>query len=414
VNVIVQTGLASLLRRAAARHEKLAWLAKLRGEAVASLQSSGLPTRRDEAWKYTDLAPVASLSFGAAPDRAATLPPPRAAQRAVFVNGRFEASLSTLPGFAAPLAARLDDAQGWLGTVAADGPLVAMNTALFEDGLVIDLPAGMAGGTLELLSLAASGDAPHGFHPRHLIRLGAGASLTLIESCAGEGRTLHNPVFEISVAEGATLTHARINEEDRAAFHLAAIHARVAARGTYDSFVLNLGGRLTRGEIHVALEGPEATAHLNGAQLLAGDQHADATTSLDHAAPNCPSRQVYKTVLSGRSRGVFQGKILVRQAAQKTDGYQMNQAMLLSETAEMDCKPQLEIYADDVKCSHGATIGALDEAQLFFLRSRGIPAAEARAMLVAAFLQEAVDGIQDETAREAVNAALARAQGAPA
>jgi Fe-S cluster assembly protein SufD len=340
------------------------------------------------------------------------LPPARAARRAVFVNGRFDAARSTLPGFAAPLTARLDAAEPWLGRIAGEGAVVALNTALFEDGLFLDLPAGTEGGTIELLSLASGGEAPHAFHPRHLIRLGAGARLTLIESCAGEGRTLHNPVFEIELCAGAHLTHARINEEDLAAFHLAAIHARVAARATYDSFVLNLGGRLTRGEIHVALEGEGASAHLNGAQLLAGDQHADATTSLDHAAPNCPSRQVYKTVLGGRSRGVFQGKILVRKPAQKTDGYQMNQALLLSDTAEMDAKPQLEIYADDVKCSHGATIGALDEGQLFFLRSRGIPAAEARAMLVAAFLQEAVDGIQDEAAREAVNAALAARQAA--
>jgi len=408
VNVIAETGLASLLRRDAARAGSHA---ALREAAIASLRATGLPTRRAEAWKYTDLAPIAALAWGEPPEAAVALPPARAAHRAVFVNGRLDAARSTLPGFAAALAARRDAA---IGTIAGEGAIVALNTALFEDGIVLELCAGLDGGTLELLSLASGGEAPHAFHPRHVIRLGAGARLTLIESCTGQGRTLHNPVFEIALDERAHLTHARINEEALDAFHLAAIHARVAARATYDSFVLNLGGRLTRGEIHVTLEGEGASAHLNGAQLLAGEQHADATTSLDHAAPGCPSRQVYKTVLSGRSRGVFQGKILVRKPAQKTDGYQMNQALLLSGTAEMDCKPQLEIYADDVKCSHGATIGALDETQLFFLRSRGIPAAEASAILVAAFLQEAVDGIQDEAAREAVQAALARAQGGPA
>jgi Fe-S cluster assembly protein SufD len=155
---------------------------------------------------------------------------------------------------------------------------------------------------------------------------------------------------------------------------------------------------------------------MNGVQLVADGQHADTTTALDHAAPDCASRQTYKTVLSGRSRGVFQGRIHVHQVAQKTDGYQMNQALLLSPEAEMDSKPQLEIYADDVKCSHGATVGALDDDQLFFLRSRGIPAAQARAMLVEAFVTEAVEAVEDATIREAALGALRawwRAQGVP-
>jgi Fe-S cluster assembly protein SufD len=219
--------------------------------------------------------------------------------------------------------------------------------------------------------------------------------------------TLHNPVFEIEVAEGATLVHARLNQEGREGFHLSNVHARVAAGGTYDNFTLNAGARLTRNEIHIALEDPKAAAHMNGAQLLAGGQHADTTTYLDHAAPDCASRQTYKTVLAGKSRGVFQGKILVRQAAQKTDGYQMNQALLLSPDAEMDSKPQLEIYADDVKCSHGATVGELDHDQLFYMRSRGVPEPVARSLLIQAFLQEAVEGVTDETAREALSRAVA-------
>jgi Fe-S cluster assembly protein SufD len=180
----------------------------------------------------------------------------------------------------------------------------------------------------------------------------------------------------------------------------------VGAGGTYDNFTLNAGARLVRNEIHVALNGPRASAHMNGAQLVGDGQHADTTTFLDHAAPDCPSRQTYKTVLAGRSRGVFQGKILVRQAAQRTDGYQMNQALLLSEHAEIDAKPQLEIYADDVKCSHGATVGALDDNQLFYLRSRGIPAEEARSMLVQAFLVEAVEGVTEPLAQAALAEAI--------
>jgi Fe-S cluster assembly protein SufD len=232
--------------------------------------------------------------------------------------------------------------------------------------------------------------------------------LTLIETSLGPAAAayLHNPVFEIAVAEGASLTHVRLQREGRAGFQLATVLAAVEAGGTYDNFTLNAGGRLVRNEIHAALRGPRAACHMNGAQLVADGQHADTTTFLDHAAPDCASRQTYKTVLAGRSRGVFQGKILVRQAAQRTDGYQMNQALLLSEEAEIDAKPQLEIYADDVKCSHGATVGALDEAQLFYLRARGIPAAMARAMLVEAFLTEAVEGVSDEAARAALDEAI--------
>jgi FeS assembly protein SufD len=273
----------------------------------------------------------------------------------------------------------------------------------------VTVPAGVEGGVLDLLSVASPTERPSAFHPRHLIRLEAGASLTVVETATGpeDGRYLHNPVFEIEVEEGATLTHARLQQEGPRGFWLSTVYARVAARGTYDNFTLNAGGQLVRNEIHTALVGPKGACHMNGAQLLGPGQHADTTTFLDHAAPDCASRQTYKTVLSGKSRGVFQGKILVRQPAQRTDGYQMNQALFLSPDAEIDSKPQLEIYADDVKCSHGATVGELDADQLFYLRARGIPEERARAMLVEAFLTEAVEGVSDPAARGALEAAVA-------
>jgi len=241
------------------------------------------------------------------------------------------------------------------------------------------------------------------------VSLGEGASLTLIETAAGPAaaRYLHNPVFEIEVAQGARMNHGRLQMEGQAAFFLSTVYARVATGGTYDNFTLNAGAKLARNEIHVALNGTKAEAHMNGVQLATDGQHLDTTTALDHAAPDCATRQTYKTVLSGRSRGVFQGKILVRQIAQKTDGYQMNQALLLSPDAEIDSKPQLEIYADDVKCSHGATVGALDSEQVFFLRARGIPEAQAKAMLVEAFLTEAVEAVADEDIRAALGTAVA-------
>ncbi len=384
-------------------------VAALRARAADTLRAGGLPSRRVEAWRYTDLAPVLRAEFsGSASTAAVALPAARAERRAVFVDGRFRADLSDLTGLdARPLSAVLGDVASRLNAVVSPSqPMVTLNAMLFEDGLVLDVAEGADAGPVELLSFA-SGEAAGSFHPRHLIRLARGARMTLIETATGaDAATLHAPVFEIEVAEDARLTHVRVQREAASAFHLAHIGVRVAAGGAYDGFVLNAGGRLARSETHLLLDGPRAEAHLNGAQLVADGAVADTTTSLDHAAPGCASRQTVKTVLAGKSRGVFQGKILVRREAQKTDGYQMNQALLLSGNAEMDSKPQLEIYADDVKCSHGATVGALDDDALFYLRSRGIPAGPAKAMLVRAFLQEAVDGVTDAVAREMLEEAV--------
>ena len=387
------------------------WVAALRAEAAAHFASAGLPGRKQEAWRYTDLSPVAQAGFTEALTLVTedpALPPMRAPFRAVFVDGRFAAGLSILPPWCRALASHLNEAEGWLSAPAQPLPVVSLNTMLFEDGLLLDLPAGTEGGALELLSLASHAERPIAFHPRHLFRIGAGASLTLIETSVGPNGAsyLHNPVFEISIACGATLSHIRIQREGRAGFQLSTVLAAVQAGGIYDNFTLNAGARLVRNEIHVALLGPKAACHMNGAQLAGDGQHADTTTYLDHVAPDCASRQTYKTVLAGKSRGVFQGKILVRQAAQRTDGYQMNQALLLSGDAEIDAKPQLEIYADDVKCSHGATVGALDEAQLFYLRARGIPVEAARAMLVQAFLVEAIEGVTHPLAQAALAEAM--------
>ena len=396
------------------RFSRAEWAA-LRADAAAHVAARGFPTRRVEAWKYTDLSPVAQAGFAeplTAVAGALTLPKQRSAARAVFVDGRFRADLSALDGLAyraASVAKHLDALEGMLGALAplADHPMTALNTLMFEDGLFLDVPAGVDAGHLELLSIAVDPGRPFAFHPRHVIRLGAGARLTLLETAmGGSAQYLHNPVFEIDLAEGAVLTHGRAQQEGEGAFHLSMIHARIAAEARYDTMAVSAGARLTRMEIHAALTGPKASCHMNSAQLAAGRAVVDTTTALDHAAPDCASRQTCKTVLAGQSRGVFQGKILVRREAQKTDGYQMNQALLLSEEAEMDSKPQLEIYADDVKCSHGATIGALDADSLFYLRSRGVPADQARSMLVQAFLHEAFEGLEDDVLREALTAAV--------
>ncbi len=379
-----------------------------RDAAAALVRRHGLPGRREEAWHYTRLNRVADTAFAPAlAGRAVALPASVAGldlPRLVFVDGVFRAELSVMPqGVAVATGAA---AIGNLARPESE-KLVAVNTMLASDGAALSVPAGVDAGTVLLVSLGGEGaDGPAAFHPRHAVSLGEGAALTLIEISAGVGRYLHNPVMEARIGAGATLTHLRLQDEAAEAFHLSTVYADVAEGAVYDSFALTLGARLARMEVHARLGGPRAMAHLNAAQLLAGSQHADFTTVVRHAAPATQSRQTVKNVLTGRSRGVFQGKIEVDRIAQKTDGYQMNQALLLSPDAEINSKPQLEIYADDVKCSHGATVGELDADQLFYLRSRGVPVSEARAMLVRAFLAEALDPIVHDVGRGLLEAAV--------
>ena len=408
----LREGAAAFLSRYEGLRARLPGDSEAREAGAAAFRARGLPGMREEAWHYTSLRPLAETRFAEpltpVADCAKLMArlPEIEAPRLLFVDGRFREDLSVVPSRASVRVG--GPAYGALAKPERD-QMVALNTMLAEDGATIEVAAGEDAGTLVLASLGTGGslDRPVAFHPRHAIRLGEGARLTLIEVALGDGAYLHNPVLEISVGAGATLTHLRLQDESRAAFHLSTVYADVAERGTYDSFALALGGRLARLEVHARLAGKGAAAHLNAAQLLGGTQHADFTTVVTHDAPHCASRQTVKNVLTGRARGVFQGKIEVARDAQKTDGYQMNQALLLSREAEIDSKPQLEIYADDVKCSHGATVGELDTEQLFYLRSRGIPEAEARAMLVRAFLAEALDPIAHDAGRAALEAAVA-------
>lgn len=408
----VLTGADGFLARYAALRDRLPGDIATRDAAAEAFRRTGLPGRRVEAWKYTDLRPIALAAFqepvGPDADCAALLAraPRIDAPRLVFVDGRFRADLSGPP---AGFFARFSDHPAF-GDAAhhEHEPLAALNAMLAEDGALLRLPAGSDGGLIHLISLATdTAGGPADFHPRHIMSMASGAKLTLLETSLGDGAYLHNPVTEIDIAAGATLTHIRLQDESLAAFHLSTLYVRVAGEGTYDSVVLNLGARTARTEIHADLAGPAAAVHLSAAQMLAGTQHADITTVVRHDAPRGTSRQTVKNVLADRSRGVFQGRIEVARAAQKTDGYQMNRALLLSPDAEIDTKPELEIFADDVKCSHGATVGELDAEQLFYLRSRGIPDAEARSILIRAFLAEALEPV----AHEAVRAALEHAIG---
>jgi len=358
---------------------------------------TALPTKKLEAWRYTDLKALAAISFSeAAPAAVPDDLPDLGIPRVVFINGAYNAALSTPPDFLAAFAA-VDEASSL--------PLALINAEHARDGMTITVPPGVDAGAMLLVSYATAA-APLAFHPRHRVTLGAGSALTIIEAAIGQGVYWHNPVTDIAVHENATLAHYRLQDESADSFHLATIRVEIAAGAAYNNFTSVIGARISRAEIHATLWGPKATAHLNAAQLLGGQQHGDFTSIVAHDAPHCSSRQTVKSVLDGHARGVFQGRIEVARIAQKTDGYQMNQAILLSDNAEIDIKPELEIFADDVKCSHGATIGALDPEQVFYLRSRGIPERQARAMLIRAFLTEALEPVTHEGAREMFETAI--------
>lgn len=410
MSAVEAVGAAGFLARYEGLKDRLPGDSVARAAAAAAFRQIGLPGRRDEAWKYTNLRPLTEAAFAeplspVTDGRHLDAVPRLAAARLVLIDGRYRPDLSDAPDIEfATLAERPE-----IGAVGSDLPMVALNAMLAEDGIVLDVPVGVDAGTIQLASLAtpAPGRAT-GFHPRHVIRLARGARLVLIETAQGEGKYLHNAVFELHLAQGADLSVLRMQDESPEAFRFSTTIAEVGEGAHFESFLLSLGARLARTEMHVRLAGADASTHLGAAQLLAGTQHVDFTTVVRHEAPRGASRQTVKNVLTGRSRGVFQGRIEVARAAQKTDGYQMSQALLLSPDAEIDTKPELEIFADDVKCSHGATVGELDPEQMFYLRTRGIPEAEARAILVRAFLAEALEAVAHEGTRTAMEAAVER------
>lgn len=400
-------------------------LGELRAAGAHAFAAAGVPTRRQEAWKYTGLTALGKHAFGTAdatPDDAAVANAAGALEidvfRLVLVNGRFRADLSDLEGlpadvFAGGLSDALAGATGeqlaaliGRGVTLEHMPMAALNTAHLGDGAVVHVPAGVSVEKpfhIVMVTAGASDGEATAAHPRVLVVLDENAQATVIEGHVGlgGGTTLNNGVAEIFVGRGAHLGHYKWQGEDAGAFHVWATAVHCAGRSVYDGFVLQTGQGLARNEVRVTLDGERIEANVNGAYVGAGDAHIDNTTFIDHARPNSVSRETYKGVLADGARGVFQGKILVRPDAQGTDGHQLNRALLLSRSAEIDSKPELEIYADDVKCSHGATAGELDETELFYLRSRGIDEETARAILVKAFLAEALEKIGREPVREA-------------
>jgi Fe-S cluster assembly protein SufD len=403
---------------------RLPGAAPLRASAFERFSAVGLPHRRVEEWKYTDLRalmrdakPLASPPDAAAKARAkdaGALLADIDCRRLVFVDGVFVPELSDLanltPGLTVrPMAQALavNDALAgkYLGKVfPTDDVAVALNTAFMGDGALVHVAAGAAVEQPIHLVFAASGDKPAALFTRSLVVIEKGARAMIVESHEGaEGRDYQvNTALEMVVADDAHVDHVKIVREGGKALHVSSLMADVGAHARFNTFVQTMGGAVTRNQLFLRFGGEGTVANIRGAALLKGRQHADTTLLVDHAVPNCQSREVFKTVADDESRGVFQGKIIVRPGAQKTDAKMSARALLLSEEAEVDAKPELEIYADDVQCGHGATAGDLDEDLLFYLKARGIPHAQAEALLIQAFVGDAIEGIEHAGLREAL------------
>ncbi|MBB6308113.1 Fe-S cluster assembly protein SufD [Xanthobacter tagetidis] len=398
-----------------------------RAAAFAQFSARGLPHRRVEAWRYTDLrtlmrdaAPLAAPPDAAAKARAGgkgALFAAVAARRLYVVNGAFVPGLSDLspePGLAIlSMAAALAQGDplvaGHLGQVVpSDDAVLALNTALMGDGVVIHVAKGTALARPIHIVHVADLAAPAALFVRSLLVAEEEASVSLIETHEGPADIAYqvNGALEIVAGDGARVSRVKVTAEGSAAQHLASLSARVGAEAAFSEAGFVLGGALVRNQLAIRLDGADTVAHVCGASLLSGRQHADTTLVMEHAAPRCESREAFRAVLDGAARDVFQGRIAVRQAAQKTDARMMSRALLLSDTAEANAKPELEIFADDVQCGHGCTAGALDANQKFYLMARGIPATEAEALLIEAFVGEVVDQIEDETVRDALMGAI--------
>ena len=317
-----------------------------------------------------------------------------AATRMVFVNGHYDAAHSKLANGSAEARAEILE------------PVQQMNAAFATDGARLSL-SGNVDTPVELVFVTTNA-APRTVATRNVIEVAAGASATLIETHLGEGSYLANSVTEIRAGDGARLDRVKVDCESHEASHLSHVHVTLGANVTYRDFTLTTGARLNRQNGTCLFEGEMADVRIAGAYLLDGKQHADTRLVVDHRVPNCVSRELFKCVMDDHARGIFQGKVIVQPHAQKTDGKQSSHALLLSETAEFDAKPELEIYADDVACGHGATSGDLNPDHLFYLKSRGIPEPESKALLIAAFVGEAFDTVEHDGLREALTDYAAR------
>jgi len=393
------------------------WVAELRRTGIDRFATLGLPTTRHEAWKYTRLTALERRTF-ALPEAAADVPELDGVQlagayRMVFVNGRFRADLSDidrLPAGAriASLVTALEEGDPALQAVFAataeeEDPFVALNTAYMGDGVLIDLADDcVLDAPLQLLFVAGAGE-DYVTHVRNIVVAGAHSQATLVEAYVAPdgGSYFTNTCTDLSLAPGARIDHVRLQDEDQSAFHIGRVRADIGRDAGYRSQVFSLGAQLSRVDINVRLA-TGAECDLDGLYLASKRQHVDHQTRVDHAEPHARSSELYKGILDDAARAVFSGTVVVREDAQKTDATQMNRNLLLSPRAEIDTRPQLVIYADDVKCAHGATVGQLDPVEMFYLRSRGLDEIEARQLLIHGFANDLVDRVANDAVRDFV------------
>jgi Fe-S cluster assembly protein SufD len=399
----------------------------LRRTGFAAFAEHGFPTTAEEEWRFTNVAPIAATQFQPvlAYERSGftetDLRPWSLGQTGVvlvFINGHYSRELSSVhslpPGVTIcslsealvhdpSLSARYFPRERGGDTFAA------LNTAFLVDGAFVRVGDGVTlNEAVHILSLASSGGTPLLIQPRHLIIAGNRARLSVVETYGGQGPGVYftNAFTQILVGEGGAVEHDKLQMENLDSYHVATTLVSLKGEGSFTSNAINLGGALVRNNVNALFEGERSECTLNGLSVATGTQLVDNHTVIDHATPRCESHELYKSVLDGSSRGVFNGKIFVRQDAQKTDAKQTNKTLLLSDDATIDTKPQLEIFADDVKCTHGATVGQLDEEQVFYLRARGIGETEARDLLTFAFATDVINRVHVDALRDKLDALL--------
>ncbi|TAM83968.1 MAG: Fe-S cluster assembly protein SufD [Acidobacteria bacterium] len=404
------------------------WLKNLRSECMQAFAEMGFPTTRLEDWKYCNVAPIAGIRFqrptcelsdGIRKKVNEASHAGTDCARLVFLNGHYLEELSSvrnLPKGATVTSLRNalkheDAVAAHMSRYAAFNthPFVALNTAFVQDGAFIEVPKGVAlKQPVEILYFSMGGEAPWVAHPRNLVIAAQGSQLVLVETYVGldNGVYFNNAVTEIVAEDNAHVDYTKLQKESEEAFHVATVAAYAARSAAVATNSIQFGARLGREELTAVLDGNGAEAYLYGLYVTDGQQLIDNHTTIDHAQPHCSSREFYKGILDGKSTAVFNGKIMVRKDAQKTDSKQSDKNLLLSESASINTKPQLEIFADDVKCTHGATIGQIDPESIFYLRSRGIGLEEARSLLVEAFAAEIIGHVKVEPLRERLKAAL--------
>jgi len=400
------------------------WLTQARESAIAQFERLGFPTTRLEQWRFTSVAPIAERTFALAGEHTSPATTPQTEPlsapiaHGVCVNGRYaaqssrtealpagvqllglQAAIASNPGLIEPYLAKLSLTQ--------TSAFTSLNTAFLRDGVVLVIPARtVVERPIEVtfVSMAEGGGSVS--HPRLLIVAGDASQATVLERYVGRGAAFTNAVGEVWLGANAVVDHYKLQEEPAESFHIASMFLRSARSGNFSSHSLTFGGGLVRNEVIATLDGEGIDCTLNGLYVGRGKQLIDNHTTIDHAMPHCGSHEIYKGILAEQSRGVFNGKIIVRPDAQKTDAKQTNKALLLSDEANINSKPELEIFANDVKCTHGAAIGQLDDAAMFYLRSRGLGVSESRAMLVHAFAGDILNRVKIAPVRAYLEAML--------